>query len=224
MPVPAKDDLMPAVAQGLTGRINTQYTLRQIAPSRHNLITQSGHTDADGRARGIAIHLMLDHLTRSSRVGTDMLLQQVAGLLERNMEDHDLQAWWTEACTLLQQPSLAALFDSACCQQAWNEVPVQYLEQGTLVHGVIDRLVLSGDAVLLIDYKTHRQATTRTIPQLVESYRTQMAYYTRAITRLWPHRTVRSGLLFTACAELVWLDGLQSLAEPEKPRVITENE
>jgi ATP-dependent helicase/nuclease subunit A len=84
-----------------------------------------------------------------------------------------------------------------------------------MVHGVIDRLVVNDDDILLIDYKTHQHATSATVEQLTDNYLDQMRYYTRAVSRLWPAHSVRSGLLFTACAELVWLDGPDSADKPE---------
>ena len=108
-----------------------------------------------------------------------------------------------------------ALFEPDCYQQAWNEVPVQYLDGNHMVHGIIDRLLVSDGEVTIIDYKTHQLADRRSLDELAENYRTQMRYYNAAVTRLWPNHTVRAALLFTAGPELVWLDGLQSAVKTD---------
>lgn len=200
------------VPPGLAGAIAPAATSRLIAPSRHSLATQSGHPDSDGRTRGIAIHLMLERLARAGETDEDSVFGHVAAQLERTPDDAELLSCWTEALAVRKHPAFAPLFDSADGQAAYNEVPVQYLEQGNMVHGIIDRLVVNDGDILLIDYKTHQHATPATLDQLAGNYLEQMRYYTRAVTRLWPQHSVRSGLLFTACTELVWLDGLQSAA------------
>jgi ATP-dependent helicase/nuclease subunit A len=204
-----------AVLPGLTGVIKPVVSSRLIAPSRHSLATQSGHADSDGRTRGIAIHLMLESLARADGTNADSVFAHVAAQLERTTDDAELLSCWTEALTIRKHPPFAPVFDPAAYRTAYNEVPVQYLEQDNMVHGVIDRLVVNDDDILLIDYKTHRHATPATVEQLADSYVEQMRYYTRAVSRLWPAHNIRSGLLFTACAELVWLAGLQSAPETD---------
>ena len=178
---------------------------RQIAPSysasRH---AESG--DPDGRERGSAIHLMLEQLTDNPVADSGRLFMAVAGLLEREAGDSDLQAWWQEALQTWQDPTLAVVFDSGRYQQARNEVPLQYLDGGRLVYGVIDRLLVQDDSVLVIDYKTHQSASRDTLPGLAATYREQMRLYARGVAQLWPGRQVRSYLLFTACNRLVELD------------------
>ena len=78
-----------------------------------------------------------------------------------------------------------------------------------MVYGVIDRLVITDDTVLVIDYKSHQHADTGSIPGLLEDYRAQLDCYAQAAARLWPDHTVRAGLLFTSCNELTWLNALQ---------------
>ncbi|MEZ5542720.1 MAG: UvrD-helicase domain-containing protein [Pseudomonadota bacterium] len=181
-----------------------------IAPSRLALADEHTHTDADGRERGIALHLMLEYLTRTPAGTANDALVDIANRLQRDPDDAQLQAWWHEARTIVTLPAFALLFDPQRVTQAWNEVPVQYLEGEHLVHGVIDRLVISDGEVLVIDYKSHRHASPASIPQLAAEYRPQLSCYAEAARRLWPGRRLRAGLLFTACAELVWLDALES--------------
>lgn len=174
---------------------------REIAPSR----SVHGHGgdggDKDGRLRGIAIHRMLELLTAGTIAA--QVPRQVAAELQRRPDDVELAAWWREAEAVHQAPQFRELFDPTCYRQAWNEVPLQYTHEGCTVYGLIDRLVLTDDEVIIVDYKTHRQAAERDPAQLAAPYATQMAYYAAGVRRLWPQRRVRPLLLFTAAGTTV---------------------
>jgi ATP-dependent helicase/nuclease subunit A len=63
------------------------------------------------------------------------------------------------------------------------------------VSGQVDRLAVSGDAVLIADYKTDR-AVPRSLGE-VKPYVTQLALYRAVLARLYPGKSVRAALLFT---------------------------
>jgi ATP-dependent helicase/nuclease subunit A len=199
----------PAVAVDprLSGPVTVMPALRQIAPS----YTAGGGSpedgDPDGRERGIAIHLMLEQLTGDPTADTDKLYRAVAGRLGRETGDSELQDWWQAALQTWRDPALAIIFDSSRYRQASNEVPLQYLDGGRLVYGVIDRLLVQDDSVLVIDYKTHQSASPDTLPALAANYREQLRLYARGAAALWPGRDIQSYLLFTACNQLVEMDG-----------------
>jgi len=184
----------------------------RIAPSLEALPAGDGAGDPDGRERGIAIHVLLDHLSRARQPDEAALRTRLAGLLLRERDDPEFLQWWQHALAVVRDPRLAALFDTGRYTRAWNEVPVQYLEGDRLVHGIIDRVVLGGDGILLVDYKTHAHATPGALDALVEGYRAQMQCYANAARRLWPRQRLRVGLLFTACRELVSMDGYNTAA------------
>jgi ATP-dependent exoDNAse (exonuclease V) beta subunit len=164
----------------------------------------AGHID--GRNRGKVIHFMLEQLATGDISATDTLPSPLANTLSRETQDAELQAWWQEALQVYQDEQLSFLFDPAHYQQAFNEVPVQYLEGEQLVYGIIDRLIVNNGTACIIDYKTHRSANTATLPALIATYREQMRLYARGIAKLWPDLKVRPYLLFTACRELVAMD------------------
>ncbi len=96
-------------------------------------------------------------------------------------------------------------FDPARYQEARNEIPILYRDGGRDVYGVIDRLVIREEEIVLIDYKTHAHATKEIIAQLAEDFREQMRQYGEGARRLWPGKKLRLVLLFTACGEMVEL-------------------
>jgi ATP-dependent helicase/nuclease subunit A len=164
----------------LTQSIRVKPQLRQIAPSHADTAVALQPGDADGRERGIAIHRMLDILTRYPGAASSTLPSQLASGLGREAGDPELQAWWQEARQTWQHADLAMLFDPQHYVRARNEVPLQYFQDSQLVYGIIDRLVIRKDAVLVIDYKTHRRATPDTVANLANAYREQMRLYAGA--------------------------------------------
>ncbi|OMG60299.1 MULTISPECIES: double-strand break repair helicase AddA [Brevundimonas] len=79
------------------------------------------------------------------------------------------------------------------------------LPSGVSISGRIDRLVVTPERVLVVDFKSNRPA-----PDLVEdadpAYVLQMAIYAAVLRRLYPDRTVE--------AALVWTDGPKLMAVP----------
>jgi ATP-dependent helicase/nuclease subunit A len=198
--------IKPEVDPRLSRRITVRPALRQIAPSHADpaITTESG--DADGRERGIAIHRMLDFISRSPAAPSPTPPPQLANGLSREAADPELQNWWQEALRTWRHPDLAMLFDPQHCVRARNEVPLQYLQEGQLVYGIIDRLVICKDTVLVIDYKTHRRAAPDTLEELAGGYREQMQLYSAGVAKLWPALAVKPYLLFTACNALVEME------------------
>src|SRR4029077_11402793 len=64
-----------------------------------------------------------------------------------------------------------------------------------MVAGQVDRLAVSGDTVLIADYKTDRVVPDRL--DEVPSYVTQLALYRAVLAAVFPGKTVRAALLFT---------------------------
>ena len=178
--------------------------LVQIAPSRASGTGSWQPGDADGRERGIAIHAMLEWLSQVDGDGVETLPASLATSLGREPENPELQDWWQEAVHTYRHPDFAQLFDPRHYQQAMNEVAVQFMEAGQLIYGIIDRVVIRDDAVLVIDYKTHRSAHKEKLTALTGDYREQMRLYARAAALLWPEKTIKAGLLFTHINELHW--------------------
>lgn len=110
--------------------------------------------------------------------------------------------------TVLRAPGLAPLFGT----ESRAEVPLAgslATNGGPLdVMGVVDRLYVDRDRVIVIDYKTNR-----IVPEAVEGvpqpYLVQMATYRALLQALYPGRTVEALLLWTHVPRLMALpDGL----------------
>lgn len=172
----------------------------EIAPSRSSDETSAMRGDEEGRERGIAIHRFLQLLSDNAKPDAAAIRQRVVSELALDAKDYPVEEWQAEAEDIVAHPELREWFDPACYDAVFKEVPIYYYQNTKLVHGVIDRLVIQEDACILIDYKTHRSATTENLSAMAAPYHEQLRLYTEGIKRLWPDKTVRTFLLFTACA------------------------
>ncbi|MET0597124.1 MAG: double-strand break repair helicase AddA [Mesorhizobium sp.] len=73
-----------------------------------------------------------------------------------------------------------------------------------VVSGTIDRLAMTGDRVLIVDYKTNRPPP-ETLDDVAPAYLLQMALYRALLAPLYPGRKVEAALLFTEAPRLIAL-------------------
>jgi len=173
-----------------------------ITPSKitDNMSHVSNASEIDGRLRGNVIHRLLSLLTSNEELPEQALLQHVANEFSLELEYPAYNEWWHEAHRLIHQPELRKFFDPACYTSAYNELPIQYYVNEQLVHGVIDRLILNDNNIMVIDYKTHRYAEPGNLATLAGAYYEQLGMYGNGVQKIWPQKPVRLILLFTACA------------------------
>jgi ATP-dependent helicase/nuclease subunit A len=105
-----------------------------------------------------------------------------------------------ETLALLDDPAFGALFGPG----SLAEVPVTGVLAGNVVSGQIDRLVVGDSDVRIVDYKTARPVPADA-SEVAPAYVTQMAFYRAALNAIFPGRTVRCALLYTAAPKLVEL-------------------
>jgi ATP-dependent helicase/nuclease subunit A len=89
-------------------------------------------------------------------------------------------------------PTFAALFGP----DSQAEVPLIGRLGATVVAGQIDRLVLTEDAVLILDFKTNRPPPLA-VADVAPVYLTQLATYRALLRQIYPDRAVRTALLWT---------------------------
>ena len=184
-----------------------QYTPDQYAPGAgHNADQDVGRelnhlVDEDAQRRGLIIHRILELLTTPA-LSPEQALSRVANKFSADQEQSELQQCWREALAVVHNPAFRTLFDPNYYSAAYNEVPIQYCTDAQRIYGIIDRLVVDRDHVLLVDYKTHRGATLETLHQYAQPYYAQINLYAQGVQKLWPDKTLKTALLFTACNAL----------------------
>jgi ATP-dependent helicase/nuclease subunit A len=150
-----------------------------------------------GLQRGQLVHDLLQHLPalapgdraaaarryaqRAGGAGTDVLVDQVLAIL-----DH---------------PTLAPLFGPA----GRAEVPITGVIGNHIVGGLIDRLAVLPDRVVIADFKTNRLPPSAP-EQVPVRYLRQLAAYRAVLTRIYPDRPVECWLVWTQSGAVMALE------------------
>ncbi|MBI3570890.1 MAG: UvrD-helicase domain-containing protein [Gammaproteobacteria bacterium] len=160
-------------------------------------------THTQVQRRGVVIHRMLERLTSGqSRATVEKQLRQE---FSERLEEKEFNRCWREARAVVDRADFHDFFDPSRYREARNEIPILYRDGERDVYGVIDRLIIQENEVVLIDYKTHVHATHENIMQLAQDFREQMRQYGEGARRLWPRKKLRLLLVFTACGGVVEL-------------------
>ncbi|MEQ7153888.1 double-strand break repair helicase AddA [Brevundimonas aurifodinae] len=178
---------------------------RAAAPSP--LAVASGGEGAPlGRfRRGDLIHLLLERLPE---IAPDARPEAARRLLarERGLSDVQRSEMIAAAHRVLDDPRFAPVFGPGSRAEVALVGSAPELAPGVSINGRIDRLVVTPERILVVDYKTNRPAPDR-IEDADPAYVTQMAVYVAVLRTLYPDRPVE--------AALVWTDGPRLMAVPE---------
>ncbi|MCA0210545.1 MAG: double-strand break repair helicase AddA [Proteobacteria bacterium] len=115
-----------------------------------------------------------------------------------------------EVLAVLDDPAHAALFGPG----SLAEVPLSAVVDGTVVAGIVDRLLVTDDAVTVVDYKTGRHVPENAAAA-APAYLRQMAAYRDALRVIFPGHLVAAALLYTAAPRLIVLG--DALLDAHKP-------
>ncbi|MBA3941071.1 MAG: double-strand break repair helicase AddA [Sphingopyxis sp.] len=164
-------------------------------------------------ARGLLLHALFERLPpvvpeKRRAAATRWLAAQAAAL-----SDADRAAMAEEVLAVLDDPAHAALFGPG----SLAEVPLSAVVDGMVVAGIVDRLLVTGDRVTVIDYKTGRHVPA-SADAVAPAYLRQMAAYRDALRVIFPGRRVEAALLYTAGPRLVALD--DALLDANKPGLL----
>ncbi len=151
--------------------------------------------------RGIAIHRMLELLCLNNRLTDQNILQTIKFEMQLN-NMHQLNDWLNIAKNNIQAEHLHMVFKPETSTKIFDECPIQYMKNERMIYGIIDRLIVTEDRVLIVDYKTHQHATPDTLCDIAQQYQQQMQFYADGIKPLWKGKKVSAYLLFTECCEL----------------------
>jgi ATP-dependent helicase/nuclease subunit A len=206
IPVPTSsrpEEALSPLEAGLSTPLQPPSSEHEIAPS--HLVHAGGgiSDDVDARLRGVAVHRLLDRLSRTPGQPAPDIVETLAAELGLAPRAPELRAWLDEAQGLIGDPALEHLFEPSRFAEAWNEVPLIYTVDDRRVHGVIDRLIRFESRLLVLDYKTHRIEGPEQARALAERYAPQLGHYVAGVARLWPGLPVEAALLLTSTRRLV---------------------
>jgi len=158
------------------------------------------------KRRGVVIHRMLELLagaddSRHRRALRADIEQEWRARLPAAVIDD----CWHEACAVIDDVALRRYFDRSTYREARNEVAILYRQNDREIYGIIDRVIIRDNEIVIVDYKTHRVNPSEQ-HALTLHFSQQLRWYAGAVQRLWPGMPVRALLLFTANREVVEVD------------------
>jgi ATP-dependent helicase/nuclease subunit A len=204
VPTPAWT-LAPATPETPAARYAAPSTLedeaRGSAPSPLAAISGLGRY-----RRGEIIHRLLQLLPDIEPVGR----RTAAGRLlaaERDLTDAQRTEMATAAFDVLEDDRFAQVFGPGSRAEVSVAGGASKLPAELKISGRVDRLVITPDRVLVVDYKTNRPSPAR-IEDADPAYLSQMAVYAAVLAEVFPDRPIE--------AAIVWTDGPKLMAVPEK--------
>lgn len=153
---------------------------------------------------GTAVHALLEFLPGTPQAGRDGVIKAYLAQPRWNLSEADQKSTARQVTALLKDARFGAIFgDNARAEvsltgQLWHDGQPRQLS------GQVDRLVIDGDTVTIVDYKNGKH-----VPKQPESapkkYIVQMAAYRMALKKMYPDKDVRCALLWTRNATLMEL-------------------
>ncbi|WP_170786206.1 double-strand break repair helicase AddA [Ruegeria lacuscaerulensis] len=155
-----------------------------------------GQDEEAAKLRGTRLHLLLEHLPSTPPENWPQLCARILP----DMSDTDRSELLAEAKTALTADHLRPVF----APDTLAEVPVTATLNGRRLHGVIDRLIISDTEVQIIDFKTNMSVpnSPETCP---DGLLRQMGAYAHALAQIYPGRNIKTAILWTRTAQLMWL-------------------
>ncbi|CAN5461151.1 double-strand break repair helicase AddA [soil metagenome] len=206
VPTPAWT-LAPAMPETPAARYAAPSTLedeaRGSAPSPLAAVSGLGRY-----RRGEIIHRLLQLLPDIEPAGRRTAASRLLAA-ERDLTDEQREEMAAAAFGVLEDDRFAQVFGPGSRAEVSVAGGASKLPAELKISGRVDRLVVTPDRVLVVDYKTNRPSPAR-IEDADPAYLSQMAVYAAVLAEVFPDRPIE--------AAIVWTDGPKLMAVPEKVR------
>jgi ATP-dependent helicase/nuclease subunit A len=148
--------------------------------------------------RGRMIHGLLERLpeiapARRADAAKEWLQRQ-------GIEAAEAELYAREALDVINDPRFTAVFSPT----SRAEAPIVGMAAGKAVSGIVDRLAVDGDRVLVLDFKTDRPAP-KDAAEAPDQYVLQLALYREVLRQIFPGKAVSCALLWTEAPHLMEL-------------------
>ncbi len=169
--------------------------------------------------RGTLTHRLLQSLPDVAPERREMAARSY---LQRNAQngftDAERDTLARQVLDLIATPAFAPLFaDGSRAEVSIAGRIPRHGKPPALVSGQIDRLVVTTQETLIVDYKTNH-APPRSVTEAPNAYVRQLALYRDVLQRLYPGRPVRCALLWTETA--AWMEIPASALDAELQSIV----
>ena len=176
-----------------------------IAPSIQEDISENNYSPISIKStqsfdKGLLIHKVLQFLPNIHKDSRSEILENYLEYNNLNLDKKDLAGISISVIKLINNSNFSFIFEN----QGLTEVPVMGKLGNRMVSGKIDRLIVTKDKILIIDYKTNINPPLdeARVPKKILR---QMALYRDLICTIFPDRKVVCSLLWTEIPSLMEL-------------------
>jgi ATP-dependent helicase/nuclease subunit A len=127
-------------------------------------------------------------------------------LRANKIEDVEAQTLADETLAVMHHADFAAVFAEGSRAEVALVADLPEVGEGARLNGRIDRLAITPNEILIVDFKTNRPPPAK-VEGVSTLYIAQMALYRAALSKVFPGRRI-------ACA-LVWTEGPRLMPIPE---------
>ncbi len=160
------------------------------------LAGEAGLDEEEAKAYGSLVHLLLEHLAALDPSEHTAAAEQ----LTRSADPIRATQAVAEAQAVLSNAALAPVF----APDALAEVAVTAALGAQRLYGIIDRLIVTPDRILAVDFKTNRTVPD-TADACPEGLLRQMGAYAHALGAIYPDRKIETAILWTRTGTLMML-------------------
>jgi len=155
--------------------------------------------------RGVVMHRLLQSLPAISAENRAAAARRYLANSAAEFSAGEREDLAGKAMHLIDDPRFAAVFSAASKAEVPIVGRVECGGQQRTVTGVVDRLAMTQDAILIADYKTNLDPPRSLTDALVShgAYITQLALYRAVLMQLYPGKTVRAALVWTEVPDLM---------------------
>lgn len=148
--------------------------------------------------RGRIIHKLLQMLPSCDQELRQSSLDEFLRTQAQEISDSAKSQISSEVLGLISDSRFAELFGP----NSAAEVAIMGEVEGQIISGQIDRLVVTKDKVIIVDYKTNRPAAQR-IDDIPQAYIKQIRAYRKLISKIYPDKPIESYILWTNTAQIM---------------------
>ncbi len=162
--------------------------------------------DEEASLLGLLVHRILELKTSQKNSSEQQIKTQILADARLCCSSDEMSLAWKMAINTLNNKQFANYFDAKLYDQAYNEMPICFFKNKKWINGIIDRLVIAGNQIHIVDYKSHQFHRGEKAETVAQHYRDQLYNYRVGINKIWPSSNITSTILFTEIGEAYHFD------------------
>ena len=183
--------------QNIDDRLFSPIALESIETSKNNHETASVSAD-----EGIIIHKLLEILSEQTSISDNALLNRTNKETHLSITKEELLELKQEALNCINSEELSEIFHPSKQCQVFHEVSIANSASREKVN-IIDHMIVSPEAVRIIDYKSQQSVTLENAQEESVKYKKQLRRYAQAVEPIYKTLPIRCSVVFTKIAKLI---------------------